>query len=54
MSQEQRLRALSQAHDDVLPVLAIDRHLAKLGFAVVSTRVGLWDGIGRPRVAVTT
>jgi hypothetical protein len=44
MLQEQLLGALSGAYDDVLPVGAIERYLAGLGFAVESPRLDLWDG----------
>ena len=54
MSQEQLRGVLSGAHDALLPLLAIDCHLAKLGLAVESTRVGLWDRVERTLVAVIT
>jgi hypothetical protein len=53
MSQAQLLGALSEAHHDLLLVLAIDRHRATLGFARVNTG-GPVGGVEWTRVAVIT
>jgi hypothetical protein len=44
MSPQPLLGALSEAHDALVPVRAIDGHLARLGFGLEPTRLDLWDG----------
>ena len=54
MSQDQPRSALSDAYDDLLPVVAIYHNLARLGFAIASIGMALRDGVARTQPADIT